>query len=90
MPSQWITSMNDQFGVTMFDEEFDPYQTLKNHDEWLLKIAEHMEQLAKAGAEMAHAVERQEGMIRHLALTVNHQQKLILQLNERLLKVETQ
>lgn len=72
----------------MFDSDFDPYQTLKNHDEWLLKIAEHMEQLAKAGADMARAVERQEGMIRHLARTINHQQKLILQLNERLEKVE--
>lgn len=72
----------------MFDQDFDPYETIKNHDEWLLKIAQHMEQLAKAGAEMARAIEKQEGMIRHLARTVNHQQKLIIQLNERLEKVE--
>lgn len=72
----------------MFDNDFDPYETLKNHDEWLLKMAEHMEEFSRHGAEMARMIERQEGMIRHLAKTVAHQQKLILQLNDRLLKVE--
>lgn len=74
----------------MFDDQWDPYDTLKSHDEWLLKIAQHMEQLARAGADVARAVEKQEGMIRHLAKTVSYQQKLIIQLNERLEKVEKQ
>lgn len=72
----------------MFDHDFDPYETLKNHDEWLLKIAEHMEQLALSGAELARTVERQEGMIRHLALAHNHHHKLIIALNERLERLE--
>jgi len=74
----------------MFDNQWDPYDTLKNHDEWFLKMAEHMEEFARHGAEMARMNERQEGMIRHLANSVAHQQKLILQLNERLEKLETQ
>lgn len=72
----------------MFDNDFDPYESLKNHDHWLLEIANHMEQMARANAEMARAVERQEGMIRHLANTVNHQHKLILKLNERIEQLE--
>ena len=80
--------MSNQFGETMFDKDWDPYETLKSHDEWLLKIAQHMEELARAGAGVAKAVEKQEGMIRHLAKTVNYQQQLIIQLNQRLEKVE--
>lgn len=72
----------------MFDNDFDPYETLKNHDEWLLKMAENGEALARAGVDLSRAIERQDGMIRHLALTIAHQQKLILQLNERLEQLE--
>jgi hypothetical protein len=73
----------------MFDPDFDPYETLRSHDGWLVQFAQHMEQLACAGAELARGVERQDKIIRHLTTVVNHQQQLILQLNERLSKVET-
>ena len=73
----------------MFDPDFDPYEKIRSHDEWLLTIAQHMEQLAQAGAELARSVERQDKMLRHLTGIVNHQHQLILQLNERLTKVET-
>ena len=74
----------------LFNMSFDPYQTLKDHDEWIVKIAQHMEQLAASGKSMADLIQRQEGMIRHLTAMVANQQKLIIRLNQRLEKVESE
>ena len=90
MRSQWIIYLHEQFGETMFDDQWDPYQTLKNHDEWIRKIAEHMEQLAQGSAAMARTIERQNKMIRHLGRAVEHQQQLILDLDQRIKQLEKQ
>lgn len=72
----------------MFDNEFDPYEVLKNHDEWLVQMANNVENLAGSGANMAKIIENQQNLIKHLTIGFQYQHKLIMALNERLEQLE--
>jgi len=74
----------------MFDNEFDPYTVLQNHDNWLAQIAENLEGLAGTGADLAKAIEQQQNLIKHLTIGFQYQHRLIMNLNERLEKMEKQ
>lgn len=74
----------------MFNNEFDPYEVLKNHDDWLAQMATNLEALSKGERDLTHLVEQQHRLIRHLAIGFEHQHKLVMLLNERLEKLEKQ
>ena len=72
----------------LFSDQFDPYETLKHHDEWIVKIAEHMEQLAKAGASSAQHLEQNINLVRQLVRGYEHMNQKIRYLEERIHNLE--
>jgi hypothetical protein len=86
-----------QFGTTMNDDDdelekfmgnFDPFETLQNHDEWIKRIAEHMEQLARAGSANATHLEQNINLVRQLVRGYEHMNQKIRWLDERITRLE--
>ncbi len=74
----------------MLDNDFDPFQILQNHEDWIAEMATNLEALAKGERDLSKLVEQQHRLIRHLAIGFEHQHKLVMQLNERLERLEKQ
>ena len=72
----------------MFDPDFDPLKTLKDHDEWIAQMAEHMQSLAQAGAGQAHNVEQNARMVRQLVRGYEHINQKLRYLEERIYHLE--
>jgi dynactin complex subunit len=66
----------------------DPYETLRQHDQWLVQIAEHMGQLAAAGSVAARQLEENLRLIRQLIRGYEHMNQKIRYLEERIYQLE--
>lgn len=72
----------------MFEDQMDPYETLKNHDSWIAQLSQHLETLAGNARDSAHTIESQQELIRKLIEGFNHQHRMIMNLNQRLTELE--
>lgn len=74
--------------LNMFDSDFDPYQVLQRHDEWVTLLAEQMEKMAQATVEHARTIDEQQRHIQHLAEGWNYHEQQIARLMLRLTELE--
>ena len=72
----------------MIDNDFDPYETLKNHDDWIAQMATHNENLALLMKEFANTQARDHDMIAAMTRTIQMQQRLISAMDLRIKRLE--
>jgi hypothetical protein len=72
----------------MFDPNFDPLETLKNHDNWICEMAQHNEQLAEMVRDTTILQTRQDDLIRQMVRTIQMQYNIIAAMDDRVKRLE--
>jgi predicted transcriptional regulator len=75
--------------MKMFDNNgFDPYETLKNHDDWIAQMAQHNESLAELMKDFSKTQAKDHDLIKQMVRTIQMQQNLISSMDDRIQRLE--
>jgi 3-methyladenine DNA glycosylase/8-oxoguanine DNA glycosylase len=72
----------------MFNDNWDPYETLQNHDEWIAQMAQHNESLAELMKDFSKTQAKDHDLIRQMVRTIQMQQNLISSMDDRIQQLE--
>ena len=72
----------------LFSDQWDPYELLGRHDQWIQEIAEHLQRLAEAGSATSQHLEQNINLVRQLVRGYEHMNQRIRYLEERINRLE--
>lgn len=70
------------------DDDFCPYTTLQNHDDWIAQMAQHQESLAVLVKDQTRQITQDHSLIKQMIRTIQMQQNQIIAMDDRIQQLE--
>jgi hypothetical protein len=70
------------------DDDFCPYETLQNHDDWISQMAQHQEALAALLKDQTRQITQDHSLIKQMIRTIQMQQNQIIAMDDRIQQLE--